>query len=65
MNDFENLTCPACGAPSERPLATFVVQPRWTCACGFRVDLPTAQVRAMLVRIEQAKKLVRFRGPQE
>jgi hypothetical protein len=65
MHDFENLTCPACGAPSGRPLATFVKQPRWKCACGFSVVVPTTQVQAMLVRIEQAKKLVRFAGPQE
>jgi hypothetical protein len=60
MHDFENLTCPACGTLSDRPLATFVVQPRWKCGCGFSVMLPTTQVQAMLSRIEKAKALVRF-----
>jgi hypothetical protein len=60
MRDFEHLTCPACGEPSDRPLATFVARPRWRCRCGYTVDLPSAQVRAMLARIERARKLVRF-----
>lgn len=60
MREFDNLTCPACGEPSSRPLATFVAQPRWKCGCGFSVMLPATQVQAMLARIELAKKLVRF-----
>jgi len=61
----EHLTCPACGEPSDRPLRTFVELPRWLCTCGYSVDLPQAQVRAMLARIEQAKALVRFAGASE
>jgi ribosomal protein S27AE len=60
MRDFENLTCPACGEPSDRPLASFVAQPRWRCGCGYSVMLPAAQVQVMLARIDKAKKLVRF-----
>jgi ribosomal protein S27AE len=60
MRDYENLLCPACGEPSDRPLATFVAKPRWKCGCGYSVMLPKTQVQAMLARIEQARKLVRF-----
>jgi hypothetical protein len=60
MSDFEHLTCPACGEPSDRPLRTFVDQPTWRCTCGYSVELPQAQVRAMIMRIEQAKRLLRF-----
>ncbi len=60
MSDFEHLTCPACGEPSERPLRTFLDRPKWRCVCGYSVELPQAQVRAMIQRIEQAKALVRF-----
>lgn len=60
MTDFENLTCPACGKLSERPLASYLAQPHWRCACGYSVTLPVAQVQAMLARIEVAKRLVRF-----
>lgn len=62
MMNFEHLTCPACGEPSDRPLRTFVEQPKWRCSCGYTVLLPQAQVQAMLNRIEQAKALVRFSG---
>ncbi len=60
MEHFENLTCPACGKPSERPLASYLAQPLWRCGCGYTVTLPVAQVQAMLARIEVAKRLVRF-----
>lgn len=60
LNDFEHLSCPACGDFSDRPLATFVARPKWTCVCGFSVTLPPGQVETMLARIERAKKLVRF-----
>jgi hypothetical protein len=62
---FEHLTCPACGEPSDRPLRTFVERPKWRCTCGYSVELPQAQVQAMLMRIEQAKALVRFSGASE
>jgi hypothetical protein len=60
MLNFDHLTCPACGELSDRPLRTFIEQPKWRCACGYTVMLPPAQVQAMLNRIEQAKALVRF-----
>jgi hypothetical protein len=58
MRDFEHLTCPACGEPSDRPLRTFVTQPKWRCTCGFSVMLPAT--KSMLARIELAKNIVRF-----
>ena len=60
MSEFENLTCPACGELADRPLTSFVQKPQWRCSCGYSVVLPTAQVQAMLARIEIAKRLVRF-----
>lgn len=58
MEHFEHLNCPACGSPSERPLASYISQPLWRCGCGFSVTLPVAQVQAMLARIEVAKRLL-------
>jgi hypothetical protein len=65
MREFENLTCPACGELCDRPLASFVAQPRWRCACGYSVVLPPVQVQGLLSRIEQAKRLVRFADAAE